>query len=177
MGKWGKIDFREFKKMADSFQKAIDEGIIEQFIRDFVSEMGYRALRKIVKRMKSDKVWGSGELARAWQVGDISLDGNSYVVEIFNNTEYASFVEYGFRAHWVPGKWEGNTFVYIPGYKPPEGEPGGMQVGPKNGWVEGRFMMSISMKEIERELPKLLKKRQVELLNSILQGKPTWKGE
>lgn len=39
------------------------------------------------------------------------------------------------------------------------------------GWVEGRFMATISMQEIERQLPKFLERKQVELLNQILNGR------
>lgn len=162
MAKWGKFDFSEFEKMAKTFQKALDERVVERFIQDFLLEMAFRADRKIKKRTPV----GDGQLRRAWTVGKVQRYGNSYVVEIFNNTEYASFVENGFRAHWVPGYWQGKTFVYDPNAKT------GMQVGPKNGWVEGRFMMTISMKEIERELPRYLEKRSAELLNNIVNGRP-----
>lgn len=157
-----KFDYSEFERLAKTFQKAIDERVVERFIRDFLLEMAYRAERKIKKRTPSN----TGELRRNWQVGRVEKHGNSYVVEIFNNTDYASFVEYGFRSHFVPGEWEGKQFKYIPGHNK------GMYVGPKNGWVEGRFMMTISMQEIERELPRYLEKRVTQLLNDIMNGRP-----
>ncbi|SYX84612.1 HK97 gp10 family phage protein [Paenibacillus alvei] len=162
MGKWGKFDMKEFEKFADTLKKASDERVIERFIRDFIMEMAYRAERKIKKRTPVN----NGQLRRAWRVGRVQRRGKSFTVEIFNNTEYASFIENGFRSHWVPGYWEGNTFVYDSSAK------SGMQVGEKGGWVEGRFMMAISMKEIERELPNYLQKRQTELLNDIMNGRP-----
>lgn len=165
MAKWGKFDITEFKRLSESLQQALDERVIERFIREFVLKMAYRAERKIKKRTPV----ANGQLRRAWTVGKVERRGKAYVVEIFNNTEYASFVENGFRAHWVPGYWEGDTFIYDPTAK------SGMQVGKKNGWVEGRFMMAISMKEIERELPKYLAKRQVALLNQVMNGRPSRK--
>lgn len=176
MSKWGKFDFKEFEKMAKAFQKALDERVVEGFIRDFLLEIAYRAERKIKKRMQKEKISSSGQLIRAWTVGKVVKQGDSYIVEIFNNLEYASYIENGFRAHWVPGYWQGNTFVYDRDYKPPKGQPGGMQVGPKGGWVEGKFMMAISMKEIERALPGYLEKRQNELVNQIMNGRPSTKG-
>lgn len=167
MAKWGKFDFSEFQQLAKRFQKALDERVVNRFIQDFLLEMAFRAERKIKKRTPVNL----GHLRRNWQVGRVERRGNSYVVEIFNNVEYASFVEHGFRAHWVPGEWKGKQFQYIPGHDK------GMQVGPKNGWVEGKFMMTISMKEIERELPKYLAKRQEELLVQILHGRPARKGD
>lgn len=166
MAKWGEFDFHEFKELADRFQKALDERVIERFIRDFLLEMAFRAERKIKKRTPVN----TGNLRRNWRVGNVERRGNSYVVEIYNNTDYASFVEYGFRSHFVPGYWQGKHFVYDPSANT------GMYVGPKDGWVEGRFMMTISMKEIERELPKYLEKRVIKLLDNIMNGRPARKG-
>lgn len=137
MSRLGSFDYSGFKDMAKSFQKALDERVIERWIREFLLEMAFRAERKIKKRTPVD----SGHLRRNWQVGNVEKRGNAYVVEIFNNIEYASFVEYGHRT--------------------------------KNhkGWVEGRFMATISMQEIERQLPKFLENKQVELLNQILNGR------
>lgn len=143
MAKWGKFDFREFEKLAKSFKKAVDERVIERFIQDFLLEMAFRALRKIKKRTPVD----TGELRRNWQVGRVVRQGNIYVVEIYNNTDYASFVEFGHR-----------TGVDL------------------TKWVEGRFMMTISMQEIERELPRYLEKRMAGLLNDIMNGRPPRKG-
>lgn len=144
MPRWGEFDFSEFERFAKAFQRALDERVIERFIRDFLLEMAYRAERKIKKRTPVD----TGELRRNWRVGNVERHGDAYVVEIFNNTEYASFVEYGHRA----GK-------------------------DLTKWVEGRFMMTISMQEIERELPRYLEKRMVELLDNIMNGRPPRKGD
>ncbi|ALA07353.1 hypothetical protein OSIRIS_12 [Brevibacillus phage Osiris] len=164
----GSFDMGDFERLAKAFQKANDERVVERFIRDFLLEMAYRAERKIKKRTV---VGPTGDLKKSWRVGKIEKRGNNYMVEIFSNLDYASFVEYGFRSHWVPGRWEGNQFVYDPAAKT------GMQVGEKGGWVEGRFMMTISMKEIEKELPRYLEKRQTELLNDIMNGRPARRGD
>ncbi|NFD56118.1 HK97 gp10 family phage protein [Clostridium botulinum] len=162
MARLASFDYSDFKKMASSFQKALDERVIERWIKEFLLEMAFRAERKIKKRTpvgiysnqvsfitkdgkevnfttSSSKT--GGHLRRNWQVGNVVKQGNSYIVEIFNNVDYASYVEYGHRT--------------------------------KNhkGWVEGRFMATISMQEIERQLPKFLERKQVELLNQILNGR------
>lgn len=143
MAKWGTFDFGEFEKLAKSFKKAVDERVIERFIQDFLLEMAMRSLRRIKKRTPVD----SGELRRNWKVDRVVKQGNSYVVEIYNNTDYASFVEFGHRT--------GADLTQ---------------------WVEGRFMMTISMQEIERELPRYLDKRITGLLNDIMRGRPPRKG-
>ncbi|MBB6670276.1 HK97 gp10 family phage protein [Cohnella nanjingensis] len=143
MAKWGSFDFGDMKKLADTFQKALDERVVERFLREFLMEMAMRAVRKIKKRTPVD----SGELRRNWMVGNVERRGNSFVVEIFNNTEYGPYVEYGHRSG--PGLTE---------------------------WTEGRFMLTISMKEIERELPRYLERRQMELLEQLMNGRPPKKG-
>jgi len=143
MPKWGKFDFTEFERFARALHKAQKERVIERFIHDFLLEMAFRAERKIKKRTPVD----TGLLRRSWKVGRVERHGNAYVVEIVNNTEYASFVEYGHRT--------GKNLTK---------------------WVEGRFMMTISMQEIERELPKYLERRMGELLDNIMNGRPPRKG-
>lgn len=142
MAKWGKFDFREFEQLAKSLKRAVDERVVERFIQDFLLEMAFRSVRRIKRRMTVQKIVDTGQLRRNWQVGRVERHGDSYVVEVYNNTEYASFVEYGHRT----GK-------------------------DLTKWVEGRFMMTISMKEIERELPRYLERRMVELLNDIMNGR------
>ncbi|WP_068786620.1 HK97 gp10 family phage protein [Paenibacillus phocaensis] len=138
MAKWGSFEFGEFERLAKTFKTALDQRIIERWIREFLLEMAYRAERKVKRRTPVD----SGELRRNWQVGNVVRKGNAYEVEIYNNTEYASYVEYGHRA----GK---NS----------------------TRWVEGRFMMTISMKLVEKEMPKFIEKKQVELLEQLMNGR------
>jgi hypothetical protein len=138
MAKWGSFEFGDLERLAKTFKTALDQRIIERWIREFLLEMAYRAERKVKRRTPVD----SGELRRNWKVGNVVRKGNAYEVEIYNNTEYASFVEYGHRA----GK---NS----------------------TRWVEGRFMMTISMKLVEKEMPKFIEKKQIELLEQLMNGR------
>jgi hypothetical protein len=185
MSKLGSFDYSQFKKLMQGFQNAVDKKVIDKFIEEFLLEMAFRADRKIKKRtpvgvygtkevsfitkekvklvkfktkggkevnftakIKSKHVEFTahsnktgGQLRRNWQVGNVEKQGDSYIIEIFNNTEYASYVEFGHR-----------TMNH-------------------KGWVEGRFMATISMKEIEKDLPKFLEKKQTQLLEQILNNK------
>ena len=38
--------------------------------------------------------------------------GTAYKIDVFNNLDYAKPLEYGFRGHFVPGHWDGKSFVY-----------------------------------------------------------------
>lgn len=144
MAKWGKVDFSDLDKMAKSFKKALDERVIDRFIEDFLLEMAYRANRKIKKRTPVGKdTEMPGNLRRNWKVSRVVRKGRSFEVDNYNDTYYAIYVEYGHRT----GKDLTN-------------------------WVEGQFMMTISMQEIERELPRYLERRMTELLNNIMNGRP-----
>lgn len=69
--------------------------------------------------------------------------GKTWIIDVYNNLDYASFLEMGFRSHFVPGHWEGKTFVYEPGF------PGGMYVGPYGGYVEGIWTLRTAMRRTE----------------------------
>ncbi|MGG1554997.1 HK97 gp10 family phage protein [Paenibacillus ferrarius] len=71
----------------------------------------------------------SGDLRRGWQIGQVVRNGDSFEVGIINPVEYAPYVEHGHRT--------------------------------KNhmGWVEGRFMLTISVDELEKELPAILERK------------------
>lgn len=66
--------------------------------------------------------------------------GDTYVIEIINPVEYASYVEYGHRT---------------PDHK---------------GWVQGHFMMTISEKEIQQIAPKVLEKKIKKFLGGAFNG-------
>ena len=143
MAKWGSFEFGDMERLAKTFKTALDQRIIERWIREFLLEMAYRAERKVKRRTPVGVGTPSpGNLRRNWKVGNVVRKGNAYEVEIYNNTEYASFVEYGHRA----GK---NS----------------------TRWVEGRFMMTISMKLVEKEMPKFIEKKQIELLEQLMNGR------
>jgi hypothetical protein len=93
------------------------------------------------RKIKKRTPTDTGHLKRNWKVGEVRKHGSSYVVGIYNPVEYASYREYGHRTR------------------------------DHEGWVEGSFMMTISMQEIERELPKFLEKRAEKLLKEILNTK------
>lgn len=139
MAKWGSFEFGDFEQMAKRFNKAVDERVIERWIHELLYEL---ALKSLAKTKRRTPVGETGELRRNWQLGHVTKKGSAYEVELYNNTYYASFVEYGHRT----GK--GLT-----------------------KWVEGRFMMTISMKEVEDYMPKFLEKKQNELLNQLMNGR------
>ena len=137
MARMGKFDYSDLDQLSRSVQSALNSNVIDQFIKDFLLEMAYRAERRIKMRTPVD----TGDLRRRWVVGQVTKIGDYYSVEISNNLHYASYVENGHRT--------------------------GKEL---TGWVEGRFMAKISMKEIERHLPEYLQRKQTEMIEKIFNG-------
>jgi hypothetical protein len=109
-------------------------------IEDAARELAGRLLNKVKKRTPVGVYphRTGGNLRRNWTIGPIRKEGHNFVVEIENPTEYASYVEYGHRT-----------------------------VNHK-GWVKGRFMLTISEKEIKNIAPKVLEKKLQKWLNEAL---------
>ncbi|MFQ9772238.1 MAG: HK97 gp10 family phage protein [Oscillospiraceae bacterium] len=84
----------------------------------------------------------------AWTILPIEKQGNNYVITLVNNTEYASYVEYGHRQ--TPGR-------YVPAL--------GKRL--KAGWVKGRFMMTVSIQEVEQLAPAILEKAIYQALKGV----------
>ncbi|MDF2881579.1 MAG: protein of unknown function phage head/tail component [Clostridiaceae bacterium] len=145
MAKWGKCDFSQFIKMRDRFQQLQTEDL-QTLAMDLTNEIASRLFARIVKRTPVGQYpSGSGKvggtLRRGWTIGEIQHIGNMYQIEIINPTEYAIYVEYGHRT------------------------------ANHKGWVRGRFMMTISEKEINNQMPKIIQKRITEYLEWCMNGK------
>ena len=91
------------------------------------------------------RIAGGGTLRRAWSALlkdaiHVQKIGNVYQIELVNNTEYASYVEYGHRQ--TPGR-----FVPVLGKRL------------KESWVEGQFCMTLSAREVEDTAPAILQRK------------------
>lgn len=159
----GGFDYSQFQKLYENVRR-MEAGSVK-FIEDFLLEMGLRAMAKVKKRQADAKAVDTGDMLNKWQLSGITRRGNDVMIMLSNSALYASFVEYG---HWqkvgrfVPGHWEGDRFVYEPGSK------GGMVL--KNPWVDGVFMLTISIQEIEREMPRRLEAAWKQYAESLLRG-------
>lgn len=84
------------------------------------------AIRKVKKMTPVD----TGDLRQNWKHSVIKK-GDTYIIVVYNQVEYASFVEKGHR-------------IVI--------------AGRTVGWVEGRFMLQLTANEMERLAPNMWKK-------------------
>ncbi|MCT6924091.1 HK97 gp10 family phage protein [Metasolibacillus sp.] len=71
----------------------------------------------------------TGVLRRGWTIGQVKKIGDMYEIEVINNIEYASYKEFGHRTR------------------------------NHQGWVNGRFMMTISADELEQQAPAIIERK------------------
>jgi hypothetical protein len=148
-----RLDYDELRKLKEQIEKFGDETEVDKFLKSCSKELAARLLAKVIKRTPVGQYpEGSGKtggtLRRGWTGGNnsngasyanslqVNKVGNDYVIEIINPVEYASYVEFGHRTR------------------------------NHKGWVEGKFMLTISEDEIRNSAPKILEKK----LNNYLKG-------
>ncbi|HIW31934.1 MAG TPA: HK97 gp10 family phage protein, partial [Candidatus Paenibacillus intestinavium] len=79
-----------------------------------------------------------GDLRRGWTIGQVNVSSNGAQIEVFNPVAYSPYVEYGHRT------------------------------ANHQGWVEGRFMMTISVDELEREIPAIMERKMARFISRYL---------
>lgn len=94
------------------------------------------------------------------------LSGKRYRIDVYNNLDYAKHLEHGFRSHFVPGHWDGKTFVYQP--NDPEG---GMYVGPYNSYVRGHFTLRRAIRRTKDTQDARLSRKTLKILRERLTPK------
>ena len=151
MARWGNADFDALKKMVERVEKLGPE--MDQVFREVAEEVSAVLLKKVRKRTPvgvrpddlpedAQQYWSGytgGNLRKAWTVEPVKKIGSSYFVTIINNAEYASYVEYGHRQR--PGR-------FVPAL--------GKRL--KVSFVPGKYMLHLSVKEVEKAVPKALEK-------------------
>ncbi len=106
-------------------------------------DLAQRFIRKVKKRTPVGVYSGGkqgGTLRRGWSLQNARFyhSGSACLVEITNPVEYASYVEYGHR-----------TVNHT-------------------GWVPGKFMMTVSAREIQRDAPKILEQKLKKMMEAQL---------
>lgn len=136
-----KIDCKQLEQLRDSLEAMARNS--DDFFEAASREIAARLLAKVIKRTpvgtyhsNSGKVGGT--LRRGWTAGTnqaatsyadsltVHHFGDTYVIEIINPVEYASYVEFGHRT------------------------------ANGTGWVEGKYMLTLSEQEIRQSAPGIL---------------------
>ncbi|WP_096269399.1 HK97 gp10 family phage protein [Paucisalibacillus globulus] len=166
MARWGRVDYKQLQKLQKRMQK-LEKVQYQQFCEAMAKELAARLLAKVIKRTPVgdyDDGTVGGTLRRGWtskshreaelastfgggsgakKFADsmtVKKVGNIYEIEVINPVEYAAYVEFGHRTR------------------------------NHQGWVPGRFMMTISADELERQAPKIIERKLIKLLGDAFNG-------
>ena len=122
------VDDDEFQAWAKEVQvKAANPTQLKTELQQSLKRVGVQAKRRVSNATPIGKPpRGTGNLRRGWKVNGPFISGTIISIQLYNNVEYAPFVENGHRTR------------------------GG------GGWVPGRFMLRDSIEAISGELPQLL---------------------
>lgn len=148
----GSFRFDGINRLYEQLEDA--DKVVEEFIDACAKELAARLLAKVIKRTPVGDYPNSsgkkgGTLRRGWtaeknqsavsyaQSLPVHHFGDTYVIEIINPVEYASYVEFGHRT------------------------------ANHSGWVEGKFMLTISEQEVQAAAPGILEKRLQQKLGEL----------
>lgn len=157
----GKMDCAALRRYKDNMKK-LNKQQAAQFTEAAVKELAARLLRKVKLRTpvgvydepvnfttKEGKTVSfsphtgkkGGTLRRGWTVGEVVKEGSTYTIEVINPIEYAPYVEYGHRT------------------------------ANHSGWVEGRFMLTISEQELKQDAPRILENKLKNFVEGVFNAK------
>lgn len=153
MARSGTFNFQDFEKIKNNLEK-LNQEQVDLFIDVCAKELAARLLAKVIKRTPVGDYPNSsgkkgGTLRRGWTGGKNSSAvayadsltihhfGDAYVIEIINPVEYASYVEFGHRT------------------------------ANHKGWVNGRFMLTISEQEIQQAAPAIIEKKLMKQMGEL----------
>lgn len=153
MARSGTINFQDFERIKNNLEK-LNQEQVDIFIDACAKEIAARLLAKVIKRTPVGDYPNSsgkkgGTLRRGWTAGKnqsavsyadslpIHHFGDTYVIEIINSVEYASYVEFGHRTR------------------------------NHKGWVNGRFMLTISEQEIQQAAPAIIEKKLMKQMGEL----------
>lgn len=153
MARSGTFNFQDFEKIKNNLEK-LNQEQVDLFIDACAKELAARLLAKVIKRTPVGDYPNSsgkkgGTLRKGWTAGKnqsavtyvdslpIHHFGDAYVIEIINPVEYASYVEFGHRTR------------------------------NHKGWVNGRFMLTISEQEIQQAAPAIIEKKLMKQMGEL----------
>lgn len=143
MARWGRVNFQQMQQLQRRMQR-LERADLERFCEEAAKELAARLMSKAIRRTPVGQYTDGrvgGTLRRGWTIdANVTRRGNIYEIEVFNPTEYSMYVEFGHRTR------------------------------NHQGWVNGRFMMTISADEVERQAPQILERKLMRLLGDAFNG-------
>lgn len=118
------FDYSGFEDYRNKFAKLTRE--FDTWLHKFLLKEGMRFIAEVKPRTPVD----TGDLRNHWKLDGISRSGDTLQVWFVNPMYYATFVEYGHAKPYKSGAAPGS-----------------------DDWVEGYFMMTVSLEIIQRNMP------------------------
>lgn len=146
MASWGKCEFRELKELNERIKQAASQPQVDKFYTEMLDDMVNELQKNVIHRTPPGP---TGLLERSWfRTKSVRKDKN-YEAEVYNNVEYAPWVENGHRQQ--PGRYVkaiGKRLV--------------------RSWVPGKFMLRNSVLEYQRKAPAHIKKKSEAFLREMM---------
>ncbi len=134
MASWGQVDFSELVALRDKFQNL--QNIIDDFCIQVTQEISQDFVKAVIAKTPGGQ---TGALKNNW-VSNIIKEGNIYKIEVINPLKYAEFVEFGHRQQ--PGR-----YVKAIGKRL------------KKSWVQGKFMLTLTERDLQRNLDEIVREK------------------
>ncbi len=168
MSKAVEIDLTEFNAFIKRLKSAAD-GDFRKELTVFLNGLGAEFLRLVEDEIIRRKVMDTRLLLASFHEGgegnvwDFEDDG--LTLEVGTNVEYAKWVNdghwtnpKGVKTRFVPGRWEGDRFIYDPSART------GMVL--KQKWVPGKHYFDSAVRILEKIFPNVLEAKLQQWLNS-----------
>lgn len=123
-----KVNFSELRKYKKELEQFSGTGV-----DDMINQCAHVIAEQLLTLTQGRTPVVTGNLRHGWST-EVTKQGNVYRITIANPVEYASYVEYGHSQ--TPGR-------FVPA------------IGKRlvSAWVNGKFMMSISVREVAGKAP------------------------
>lgn len=137
----GGCNFEELMAFQQKMEQLADN--MNHIMDICAKDLAQRFIGKVKKRTPVGVYSGGkpgGTLRRGWSLKNVRFYhiGSACLIEITNPVEYAEYVEYGHRT------------------------------ANHTGWVPGKFMMTLSSEEIQRDMPGILEKKIKKMMEAQL---------
>ena len=114
---------------------------LEKDYEKFLESMTKEIAARLLRRVKNNTNVITGTLRNNWTIdANVKKVGNQYEIDVINPTEYAMYYEYGHRTR------------------------------DHQGWVNGRFTMTIAANQIEDEAPAIIERKLTRMLKEAFDG-------
>lgn len=132
------FDYSQFAAYRNNFRKMYAQ--FDNWLKAFLTQEGMRFIAGVKPRTPVD----TGDLRNHWELDGITRDGDTLHCWFVNSMYYATFVEYGHAKPYKSGAAEGSP-----------------------DWVEGYFMMTVTLEKIQESMPRRFDKAFAQFLASM----------